>query len=185
MADSKISGLTSISGSNTASDDLFHIVDVSVAAESQNKSITRDELINAVTSHVFSGPTNYTPTTQGLGTLASTQYYYMVFNDTLMFVSGRHVNGTVTGDEAQIGLPSGYQLHTSAYASITYITRYQRNAYTTARYHLLATGGDSYFNIARGDASGGATAFTPMNGNQGLGSDEIQSFQAWVFVETV
>ena len=59
MASSKISDLTSITGVNTASGDLFPVVDIDALA---TKKITRDELIsrvitdtgNVVASQMFS-----------------------------------------------------------------------------------------------------------------------------------
>jgi hypothetical protein len=51
MADTKISALTAITGANTATGDLFPIVDVSdttMAASGTDKSITRAELLNAL-----------------------------------------------------------------------------------------------------------------------------------------
>lgn len=51
MADTKVSDLTAITGANTATGDLFSLVDVSdttMAASGTNKKITRAELLNAL-----------------------------------------------------------------------------------------------------------------------------------------
>lgn len=53
MADTKVTDLTALTGANTATGDLFTIVDVSdttMAATGTNKKITRAELLNALAS---------------------------------------------------------------------------------------------------------------------------------------
>lgn len=53
MADTKVTDLTAITGANTATGDLFSLVDISdttMAASGTNKKITRAELLNALAS---------------------------------------------------------------------------------------------------------------------------------------
>jgi hypothetical protein len=70
MADMKISGLTALTGANTATGDLLEIVDVSdttMAATGTNKKITRDEMKTALL--VAPGPIG--GTTPGAGTFTT------------------------------------------------------------------------------------------------------------------
>ena len=57
------------------------------------------------------------------------------------------------------------------------------DAATPAGYTILATGGDIFLNFGRTDVSPGP--FSPMDGNDGFGSTEIQSLSVSLFVEAV
>ena len=85
MTDKKISELTAITGANTASDDLFLIVDTSA---NQTKNITRLELKNGIENDfdndAFSKLTSYTTTATAAGTttLTNTSTFYQYFTGT-------------------------------------------------------------------------------------------------------
>lgn len=179
MANKKISALTPQTGANTADGDLFHTVDISEAADSdKNKSLTKVELINTVLPVAAS----YTPVfSAGWGTMMSSQYVYTINND-VMTIWGEHTNGTVSATALTIGLPVGYQVAT-AIVNPVYLADFQRDTVGTARYGVIATGGDIFLEVSRLDA--GAGAYVAMLGNAGMGTNEKQSFVATIHIESV
>lgn len=130
------------------------------------------------------GPlTSYTPTTQGIGTASSVDFVYQEMFG-WMTVQGELTTGTVTADELQIGLPSGWQMDSAAYGSIKVVGWCVRATQNPNRYSCLATGGDTYFNFGILE-SAGLGGLAPAVGSGVLGSSEIFTFFAFVKVVRV
>lgn len=181
MADKKITDYSAITGANTAAGDLIEIVDISeTAAVDKNKSITRDEFLNALLPVCAT----YVPVfSAGWGTIASTQYLWVVHND-LMVIHGQHVNGSPTAVALTIGLPIGFKIHTDIVNTI-FLNDFQRIGFTAARYGVIATGGDIFLEVSRLDSAGTTNALTAMLGTAGMGTAEVQTFTISVMVEVV
>lgn len=121
---------------------------------------------------------DYTPTTQGLGTPTISHARFKRLGDTAV-LQIKLTTGTVTGNEVQIGLPSGLQIQ--AGASADYVGEAQRDAATSNHFPVLATAGDAFLNIGLRGAS--ANGFTPQTGSALFGSSELISLDAIVPLE--
>lgn len=179
MADKKLSALTALTGINTAAGDVFHILDISESSnDDKNKKITRDEMINMINPIA----TTYTPVySAGFGTISANQVISSLHND-ILSLWVEHTNGTPAATALTIGLPIGLKVAAS-YTNVTYLGLFQRDTVGTARYGVVATGGDIFLDITRLDTGSGA--FVAMLGNAGLGTNEKQSFFVQLKVEAV
>ena len=115
----------------------------------------------------------YTPTTQGLGAISNVEFAWRRVGQCYE-VKGRFTTGTVSGDEAQIGLPNGATVGTQISASGVFrvgsIAR-NNNAGPNA---VIATPGDAFVNLAYEGSS--PWGLTPRAGNSVLASIELVSF---------
>ena len=115
----------------------------------------------------------YTPTTQGFGAVAGVEFSWRRVGQCYE-VKGRFTTGTVSGDEAQIGLPNGATVGTQISASGVFrvgsIAR-NNNAGPNA---VIATPGDAFVNLAYEGSS--PWGLTPRAGNSVLASIELVSF---------
>jgi len=119
---------------------------------------------------------DYTPTTQGLGTVSSVNVSYRRVGDSIE-IQGTLTTGTVTAVECQIGLPSGLTLDSVKIPTTKVVGMLSRNATSGNDFSMLATGGDSFFNVG---VMGAATAFgvTPQNADIVSGNTQVISFFA-------
>jgi len=111
LADQPISGLTALTGANTASGDLLEIVDVSdttMAATGTNKKITRDEMKTALLA--APGPIGGTTPAAGSFTTLSTSDVITstrvtnIFQNTGASTNGKWFRLTNTGGDVLFGL---------------------------------------------------------------------------------
>lgn len=110
---------------------------------------------------------SYTPTTQGIGT--------PTINLAQWRRNGNHLHGTIklttgtpTGDEVQIGLPSGLTIESDSIMIIGYSHRDINNEF---HYSVLGTNGDSFVNIGLRYASN-QFIFSPRAGSALYGAGE-------------
>lgn len=118
----------------------------------------------------------YTPTTQGFGTITLNYSKWRRVGDSLE-IQANFTTGTVTGSEAQFGLPSGLTVD-SGY-SLDDVGLFSPNATSEAHFTALATGGDSFLNVGL-RASGTAGLFTAQVGSSIFGSTQEVSLRAIV-----
>lgn len=119
----------------------------------------------------------YTPTITGFGTASSVEFFYSRDGEDLI-VRGNFTSGTSTAVEAQISLPSGLSIDGDKIPSILKVGSGNRNASTDNQFHILATGGDSFFNI--GIQAAGWNGVVVRNGSDLLASGNALSFTARV-----
>jgi hypothetical protein len=177
--DRKISALTSLTGANAADGDLLHIVDIDEAADAdKNKSITCAELKSKFVPTLLS----YAPThSAGWGTMDHATFNYTL-NGVIMTIWGEQKNGSPSAVDLTISIPSGFKIHTSI-AIISHVGWFQRDVVGTARYIINALGGDTTIGVGRIDAVPGP--YVVMQGDDGMGTNEKQSFSATFPVELV
>lgn len=121
---------------------------------------------------------DYTPTTQGFGTPTITYSKWRQFGDCVHGVM-KITLGTRTASEIQIGLPSGYTVHSDY--SLTEVGRMDVGNATDSHYSMLATGGDTYLNIGFRNASVN-NLFTAQNGTSILSDGDVVSIEFMVKV---
>lgn len=123
---------------------------------------------------------DYTPVTQGLGTTTDYVAKWRRVGDTIE-IDYRFLTGSVTGVEAQIGLPDGLEI-SSKYAFKHIVGQGERSALTDYQYTVIATAGDTYLNI--GQRSGAAANdLIPQAGSSLFGSTEDAAIRAAVKIE--
>ena len=125
--------------------------------------------------------TEYTPTTQGIGTPSMTYARWKRVGDT-MLMNVKFITGTVSGSELQIGLPSGYTV-ASYIPDAVHVGTFQREAASAVQLTALATGGDTFLNMGSKSSGGGGNTYTPLAGNVEFGSTEEGSVYAIVPIE--
>lgn len=108
---------------------------------------------------------DYTPTTQGLGTITVQNALYRRVGDTL-HINAKLTTGVRTANEVQISLPDGLSI-SSEYNSINAVGYVNPNLNTEASYSVLATSGDTYFNVGF-RVTGTGLLYTPAQGTQFL-----------------
>jgi hypothetical protein len=97
---------------------------------------------------------SFTPTTQGLGTITSAEFFYRRIGDSLE-IEAKWVNGTLSAVELQIGLPDGLTVDSGKVPTTRSTGLFIRdiaNA-TVIEYPCLITGGDSFVNIGKRTSS--------------------------------
>lgn len=122
----------------------------------------------------------YAAVTQGLGTTTQRLQWRQNGND--YEVIGDLDLGTVSGTEAQIGLPNNSVIELETTTDTAIVGQLRRDVNTAQIHNMLATNGDTYFNIGLGD--GGNSPLNPANGNIFVSSERI-SFYARVPVSGV
>lgn len=119
----------------------------------------------------------FTPTTQGFGTVGTSDFEWKQIGDSLQ-LRGRLTAGTVAGTEGRIGFPSGF---TSA-ASI--VTIQNAGVYTQATAHtthggcVLIEPGVNYFTFSENTVFSNTSSgsLTKANGSAVTGTGEVISF---------
>lgn len=124
------------------------------------------------------GWTAYAPTTQGFGTLASSNFQWRRTGDSIE-IMGDLTAGTSTGDEAQIGLPNNLTVLLDASDTVV-VGQWLRDATLSDRHVVLATSGDSFLNIGRQLTAGSENPSDPKTGAQSLPSGQRASFSVRV-----
>jgi len=119
---------------------------------------------------------DYTPTTQGFGTIAAVEFKYRRVGDSIE-IHGVFTAGTVTAVEAQVGLPSGMTIDSSKVSAVRIVGRWAVANTTSDNFNVTATGGDTYLNITQQQAGGFET---PKNGNSCVGTGNKGSIYATV-----
>lgn len=126
--------------------------------------------------------TSYTPTTQGFGT-PTIEYAKWRRVDDSMQIMLRLTTGTVTADEARIGLPSGYTIPSSVdeYVSAGFLAfgGFVQSHPAT----VLITGGDSFLNFAKSDGGAIDQLTIAQTGSQLLGNSDQISFTITVPIQ--
>lgn len=122
---------------------------------------------------------SYTPTFTGFGTVSSSSVRYRRVGDSLE-ISAYWVNGTPTGVNASVTLPSGLSIDSSKVAQTTALGYYTRNLADTSsiEYQVLAPSGGNVLNFGRRTAS--AAPYTVALGNAISDAAGISSFNAIV-----
>lgn len=124
---------------------------------------------------------SYTPTTQGLGTLTSSNFKYRRVGDSLE-IQGKFNTGTTTASELQIGLPSGLTIDSTKIDVVKIVGTGYRTANSDANYIVIATGGDAYLNMSL-MATGTPSIYSPLNGSSAFGNNEDGGFFASVPIQ--
>ena len=115
---------------------------------------------------------SYTPTTQGFGTIASTECLYKRVGSDL-YLQCKFTTGTTTGVEARVGFPSG----TTAFNNFTLIKDVGNvviGANDTASYYSLSEPSVSYVTIGRQGTA--AAGLTKINGSTIASSTAVSVF---------
>ena len=116
--------------------------------------------------------TSYTPTTQGFGTIASTECLYKRVGSDL-YLQCKFTTGTTTGVEARVGFPSG----TTSFNNFTLIKNVGNvviGANDTASFYSLSEPSVSYVTIGRQGTS--TAGLTKINGNAITSSTAVSVF---------
>lgn len=140
----------------------------------------------SIMSEVDNGSKSYTPSSiQGFGTPTGVEFNYThVMGTDLVHVWGRAVTGTVTADEVQIPLPNGWTIKDVSGSNVKSVGVFERHAAGSNNgYVILATQGDSYFNV--GVFSSGTNPITPVGGTTAMASTQGFSFFATVSVNEI
>jgi len=129
----------------------------------------------------LSGWQSYTPTnTQGFGTITSNLQWRR--NGQNVEIQGRFTAGTVSASEAQIELPNSYTISfassTSGEVRVGTISR--DLAGDPCIGSVLATEGDTFFNIGRFSRTVDINTLAPINASQFISNSESVSFFASV-----
>lgn len=121
----------------------------------------------------------YSPTYQGLGTVPSDTFQYRRVGESIQ-VRGYLTTGTTTGDEAQVGLPTGLTIGGTGLATHL-VGQFVRAAASVNGFGtVLATQGDAYFNFANIDVrdSINVDGLDPKTGNALFSTAERFAFFA-------
>lgn len=125
---------------------------------------------------------SYTPTTQGFGTPTIEYAKWRRVGDSMQ-VMVRLTTGTVTADEARIGLPSSYTILSTVdeYVSAGFLAfgGFVQSHPAT----VLITGGDSFLNFAKSDGASIDQLTIAQTGSQLLGNSDQISFTATVPIQ--
>jgi hypothetical protein len=132
---------------------------------------------------------DYTPTTNGLGTVTFQHAQYKRIGDTLL-ISVKGTTGTVTASEMRVGLPSingvqctaaGNENNTGEIVLNGFLVR--GSVAATEAITVISTRGDSYFNfgIQNGASNNGFTS--GINGNTIIGSSAEFGFTATIRIQ--
>lgn len=151
------------------STDQYHSL-VLVAEPLENQSVVVES-----TDSVLTTWTSYTPTIQGFGTIASSDFVYRRVGDS-MEIQGQFVGGTIAASEIQIGLPDSKQIDTDI-STVHIVGTLVEDGGGTVIGSVLATAGDTYLNVGN---QGSSVALTPQNGNSLFGSSRTFSLFARV-----
>ena len=119
----------------------------------------------------------YTPITQSYGFISSSEFYYKQVGDTY-HIQGKFKAGTVTGIEAQIGLPNNLTVSNGVTSRI--VGHMALGGASSAAVSVIATAGDSFLNFGREDSG---TAIIPQIGTTVANTGLIHSFYAIVPIE--
>lgn len=116
---------------------------------------------------------DYTPSTNGLGTVTFTTARWRRTGDSIQLeLNG--TTGTTTASEARIGLPSGFVIESGiTVATFKGIASPLANTSGNFYHSALATGGDTFINI--GIKSSTQNSLTPLNGNTVYGTGQVFS----------
>lgn len=126
----------------------------------------------------------YTPTTQGFGTLALSQFWWRRVGDSIE-VQALWTNGTVNGSQAQISLPSG--LTFSTFTNRTLVGKAVRNtssALTNKQITVLAITGETAFTFSIDDYTAAIAPLTAQAGSTILNNGDSVSFFARAPIST-
>ena len=124
----------------------------------------------------------YTPTTQGFGTVSSVDTQWRRVGDS-MEIRGTFTVGTPSASEARIGIPSGYTIDDSINDNKFSVGRGYRENNTENRskhYNILAKGGTTYLNLAFIHYHAGQNPHAQLNGSLLTESSETVHFYATV-----
>lgn len=129
-----------------------------------------------ITSRTYPGIINaYTPTTQGLGTVATVDFYWKREGQGVRIFGGLTL-GTVTAAEARISLPTGLTATAHSYAnSCGSVAHAATVAYP---YNVLIGGSGTNLTFSRSD--GTLNPQQPQNGSALFGSSVALTVNAWV-----
>lgn len=115
---------------------------------------------------------SYVPTTQGLGTLASTNVYYRRVGSVLE-VKGDLTTGTKTAAELQIGLPTGLTIASSigpVAPTTVPVGKMYVDASSTVQGIIVATAGDAFVNIGYFNDGSSRDLLTTVNADDAWGA---------------
>ena len=124
---------------------------------------------------------SYTPTnSQGFGTITS-ELQWRTLGQSVQ-IMGSFDAGTVSGVEAQLGLPNNYTIDFSAATTGTQKvgTGNRSNVSIDTSTIILGTHGDTYLNFGSRNSAGSGNALSILNGNSVLASSERLTFFAEV-----
>lgn len=119
--------------------------------------------------------TSYTPTTQGFGTIGSDDIEWRKNGDSIE-VRGEFQTGTVTASEAQVGLPSGWDVVANSAVAPELVGVAASNTSDNILFTVLATNGDAYVNFGKVDVTTGTSKLAVINGNAGFTSTTTTQF---------
>ena len=128
--------------------------------------------VNLIQENNLTLPAAYTPTTNGLGTIANVDVSWTREGQHL-YVEGRFDAGTVSASEARIGLPTGLTVATFAQDKHTVGHWTEGTATATSEKWgwLVANSGHTYVRFTKeGDYTSTQNPLTTINGNDGLTS---------------
>lgn len=125
---------------------------------------------------------SYTPTTQGLGTIATNSSQWRRVGDS-MEVNIKFTTGTVSASEMRVNLPTGYTVGTP-FSAITVVGKFARGsaaATSPKQGTVKALAGNAYLTFGTDDYTTGSDPVgTNRNGDAIMGSSETFSFSALV-----
>jgi len=101
-------------------------------------------------------------------------------------VQGEFTTGTVAASEAQIGLPSGLTIDSAKVPTLRLVGRFATASTSSSvvkNFGVLATGGDTFFNISQANYHSTQSPLSPQNGNSEISSSQKVSFFAEVPIE--
>ena len=131
-------------------------------------------LIQTPTASSITGPTSYTPTYTGFGTVSGSNAWYSVVGN-MLYGGGYVTVGTPTATEARISLPGSYTVGTSAGSSTSIAgSLIHANSGGIGMLFTLMQSGNAYVTISYRDGSNGG--LTSQNGNNTLVSGTRSSF---------
>jgi hypothetical protein len=119
--------------------------------------------------------TSYTPTTQGFGSISSSNMEWRKNGDCIE-VRGEFQTGTVAASEAQVGLPSGWDVVANSAVAPEVVGMAASNASNNVLFVALATNGDAYVNFGKLDITTATSKVSVINGNAGFNSNTTTQF---------
>lgn len=120
---------------------------------------------------------DYTPVTQGLGTISSNSTQYRVDGKDLL-ISGKFIVGTRTASELQVNLPPGMVVDSSVGSDVRCGSASWGGS-TTTSYATLMTAGDNFINMTHQSVNG----LSPALGNAIFSDGSFVSFFCRVPIE--
>lgn len=109
---------------------------------------------------MVTAPKTYIPTTQGLGTLGTTNVNYW-YEGNILCGEGSTIAGTTTATEFRLGLPDGRTVSSRITETTREVGTLDKDVNTSIQMVLLATAGHSYLRLGISSTGGGDNPLNP------------------------